>query len=314
VAEGVVVGVRPWLPGSLGRWDWLAAPVRAERLAALRVGVGLVLLLDILATYLPFLHDYYGPGSLADPDVFASRFEWPHWHWSVLRWLPDTWGPPVALAAWALAALALAVGWHPRAAAAVAWALSLSFFNSNYYLHNSGDRLRHTLLFILMLAPSGAVWAVSGQRSPRKASGRGETEPVYVYPWALRLLFVQLVLIYFMNGVYKLFGPEWRDGTVMHYVLNDVGWARWSLPLPLWLTRAAGWFVLAWELSFPLMVLRPVTRWLALGVGAAFHVFSGLNLELGLFPLYALCFYLPLLPWERLSSRGACSRPECATQ
>ena len=78
---------------------------------------GLVLLLDILCTYLPFLRDYYGPGSLADPDVFASRFEWPYWHWSVLRWLPDTWGPPAMLAVWALAALVLVVGWHPRAAA-----------------------------------------------------------------------------------------------------------------------------------------------------------------------------------------------------
>jgi hypothetical protein len=307
VPEGVVVGVRPWLPGPLGRWDWLTAPVRAERLAALRVGVGLVLLLDILATYLPFLRDYYGPGSLADPDVFASRFAWPHGHWSVLRALPDTWGPPAALAVWALAALALTVGWHPRAAAAVAWALSLSFFNSNYYLHNSGDRLRHTLLFILMLAPCGAVWAVSprpeGARARCAPSGRGETNAVFIYPWPLRLLFLQLVLTYFMNGVYKLFGPEWRDGTILHYILNDVGWARWSLPLPLWLTRGAAWFVLAWELSFPLLLLRPKSRLFALIVGAAFHVVSGLNLELGLFPLYALCFYLPLLPWEK--ARGA---------
>ena len=55
MAEGVVVGVRPWLPGSLGRWDWLTAPVRAERLAALRVGVGLVLLLSSLVVF--FLPD-----------------------------------------------------------------------------------------------------------------------------------------------------------------------------------------------------------------------------------------------------------------
>jgi hypothetical protein len=299
----VVVGVRPWLPGALGRWAWLTAPVRAERLAALRIGVGLVLLLDILATHLPYLRDYYGPGSLADPDVFASRFAAPFWHWSVLRWLPDTWGPPAALAVWAVAALALTVGFYPRSAAAVAWALSLSFYNSNYYLHNSGDRLRHTLLFFLMLCPCGAVWsmkaALASQRSPR-----GETGPVYVYPWPVRLLFVQLVLTYFFNGVYKLLGPEWRDGTVLHYVLSDAGWARWSFPLPLWLTRGAAWFVMGWELSFPLLVLRPATRVAALSVGAAFHVISGLNLELGLFPLYALCFYIPLLPWERWGGKA----------
>jgi hypothetical protein len=171
VTSGVVVGVRPWLPGALGRWAWLTAPIRAERLAALRIGVGLVLLLDIVATYLPYLRDYYGPGSLADPDVFASRFAAPFWHWSVLRGLPDTWGPPAALAVWAVAALALTVGFYPRVAAAVAWALSLSFYNSNYYLHNSGDRLRHTLLFFLMLCPCGAVWALARCSCTRGRSG-----------------------------------------------------------------------------------------------------------------------------------------------
>jgi hypothetical protein len=91
----------------------------------------------------------------------------------------------------------------------------------------------------------------------------------------------------------------------MHYIVNDVGWSRWSLPLPLWLTRGTAWFVLAWELAFPLLMLRPVSRLAALGIGAAFHVFTGLHLELGLFPLYALCFYLPLIPWEGRHGREA---------
>ena len=37
VTDGQVIGVRPWLPGSLGRWRWFNDPVPAERLAALRI-------------------------------------------------------------------------------------------------------------------------------------------------------------------------------------------------------------------------------------------------------------------------------------
>jgi hypothetical protein len=32
----------------------------------------------------------------------------------------------------------------------------------------------------------------------------------------------------------------------------------------------------------------------------AFHLGIGLFIELWVFPLYMLCLYLPLLPWERL--------------
>jgi uncharacterized membrane protein YphA (DoxX/SURF4 family) len=368
-----VVGVRPWLPGSLGKWAWFNDPVRAERLAALRIGVALCLLLDILGTYIPHLSDYYGSGSLASPDVFADRFQSPHWHWSILRWLPETWGPPVLAWIWVGAGVALLVGWRPQLAAAIAWALSLSFYNTNYYLHNSGDRLRHTLLFFLMIAPCGAVWAISRIRktpsppSPLPQSrergeadllpspgfvgegtgvrvgfaaeglgvgfagegpgvskipadslpnasrpdsllpsppvsggeGPGARGDVFIYPWVLRLLFIQMTLIYFFNGVYKLMGAEWRDGTVMHYVLHDVGWSRISLPLPLWLERGSAWLVMGWELGFPLLILIPRLRVPTLVLGAVFHIVSGIQLELGIFPLYALCFYLPLVPWEK---------------
>ena len=291
-----VVGTRPCLPGFLNRSEWLTAPVRAERLAALRIGFAAVLLFDIFVTYLPFLSDYYGRGSLSWPDVFASRFESPYWHWSLLRWLPDTWGPPVALAAWALAAVALLVGWQPRVAAAVAWALSWSFLNSGYYFHNAGDRLRHTIPLLLMLCPCAAVWSVSKKSAP---FGRGGTGPVYVYAWPLRLLFLLMVLMYFFNGLYKLSAPGWRDGSALHYVLTDVGWSRWPVQLPPGAVAVLAWVVMAWEVGFPLWMLVPPTRSAALWLGVLFHVGTGLHLELGMFWLYALCLYLPLLPWEK---------------
>jgi hypothetical protein len=43
----------------------------------------------------------------------------------------------------------------------------------------------------------------------------------------------------------------------------------------------------------------PGTRTAALWLGVLFHVGTGLQLELGMFWLYALCLYLPLVPWER---------------
>jgi hypothetical protein len=154
---------------------------------------------------------------------------------------------------------------------------------------------------------------------------------VYVYPWALRLLVVQMAFIYFCNGVYKLFGEEWRSGNSLYYVLNDLTLARWSFvqfPVPVELTRLLSWGVLAWEVTFPFWMLLP---WLAAGAfravglwtratvkvvrvlrlvrvavllfGVAFHVGIFVSMEIGNFGPYMICLYLPLVPWERWSAR-----------
>jgi hypothetical protein len=299
-----VIGTRPRLPGPLGLTEWLTTPVRAERLAALRICFAAVLLFDIFVTYLPFLSDYYGPGSLTWPDVFASRFESPYWQWSVLQWLPDTWGPSAALAMWAAAGIALLFGWHAQAAAAVAWALSWSFLNRGYYLHNAGDRMRHMIPLLLMLSPCAAVWSVSARRSaPLEDSGRGVTAAVYVYAWPLRLLFLLMALMYFFNGLYKVVAPGWRDASALHYVLTDVGWSRWPVQLPPATLPVLAWIVMGWEIGFPLWMLIPGTRSAALWLGVLFHVGTGLHLELGMFWLYALCLYLPFVPWEKWADR-----------
>ncbi|MBX7105395.1 MAG: HTTM domain-containing protein [Gemmataceae bacterium] len=298
MSDRPVVGTRPVLPKFLREWTWFSAPAPAERLAALRIAIGLVLLLDILATYVPFRYDYFGPGSLSEPDVFSSYFQSPRWSWSLIRWLPQVFTPDVICSVWAVAALFLLAGLFPRVAAVVAWAIAVSVNNSAGYFHNTGDFIRQQALLFLALTPCGAMWALT--RPP----GSPRTGPVAVYPWAIRLMFIELVVMYFFNGVYKVaFSARWRDGSTLHHVWHAPGWARWSPPVDVPFALSAGitFFVLAWELLFPLLVLIKPTRVPALVIGAAFHFATFWNLEIGPFGLYALCFYVPLLPWERLT-------------
>jgi len=151
-----------------------------------------------------------------------------------------------------------------------------------------------------------------------------------IYPWALRLLFVQMMFIYFCNGLYKATGTDWHKGNSLYYVLGDITLTRWSFAqfhLPYWLTRALTYSVLVWEVGFPFLVvvpwvlanlldrmgqrrpavvvagLRPIVV-LTLCFGVAFHLGIGLTMELGGFVPYMLCLYLPLLPWDRWSRRS----------
>jgi uncharacterized membrane protein YphA (DoxX/SURF4 family) len=440
-----VVGVVPWLPWPLSAWRWWTEPVRAERLAALRIGLAGCLLLDILVTYLPNVHTFFGDDALGSRAVFGWLTHSPRLSWSLLRgfgdplisflaltgWIIATlwivtdlvarllrgsgirerdplrysapiwcltgtamvagiwsrllqqgadaqyaWIAPVvcvnvALAllalevlrrivrtpsretgslvllaatclwsfvlvaigvllslpnldrgsaalrvlspwqddatllggtmiAWAIVTGMLLLGLWTRPAAIATWALSMSFANLNDSIDNAGDTIRGIILFYLVLCPCGAVWSVD--RLWRRWRG-DEARILYVPPWPIRLLLIQLAVIYFCNGIYKLVGGSWREGYSLYYVLSDFTLTRISMaqiPLPLWLLRLMTWSVLVWEVTFPLMVmLHRWTRFVALAFGVAFHLGIFFTMELGFFVPYALCMYLPLLPWER---------------
>jgi hypothetical protein len=210
-----------------------------------------------------------------------------------------------AMIAWIVATVCLMLGCCTRAAAVATWVLSLSFANLNDSIDNAGDTIRGIILFYLMLCPCGAVWSID--RLWRRWRGN-DASIVYVAPWAIRMLFVQMTLIYFCNGVYKLFGESWREGYSLYYVLGDFTLSRFSMadcPLPLWMLRGMTWSVLAWEITFPLLVvLNRWTRVVALVFGVLFHLGIGVTMELGFFVPYALCLYLPLVPWELVLHHG----------
>src|SRR5436189_4633480 len=104
MANGPVVGVQPWLPWPLAGRRWWTEPVRAERLAALRIGIAAVLLLDIFLNYLPHAADFYSDQGLGAEGVFPDRRS------LLLSWALVLGDDPVTLqwyvVAWAVSAAA----------------------------------------------------------------------------------------------------------------------------------------------------------------------------------------------------------------
>jgi len=73
------------------------------------------------------------------------------------------------------------------------------------------------------------------------------------------------------------------------------------LPLPLLVTQIMTWFVLGWELSFPLLMTWKWTRRVGLVFGVLFHLGIFVLMEISVFPLYAICMYLPMIPFAGTS-------------
>ncbi|MDY3563799.1 HTTM domain-containing protein [Gemmata sp. JC673] len=302
------VGVRPWFPWPLSRWNWWNEQIPAERVAALRVATALVLLIDIGLGYAPHFTKFFSPDAVGD-HLYESRFRADHAYWSALRWLPEAWGAQALFAVWVASAVALLVGWRPLLSGLAAWACAVSVWNFNPGLHNSGDRLRHTLFLMTAVSCSGAVWGVSSLRS------RTDPRPIVVPGWPVKVLFVQLACLYFFSGYYKVLSPVWRSGYVMYWTSHDLGWSMCpgtANQVPVWAHRLSALVTLGWELGFPALAVWRLTRVPTLALGVLFHLGTLLTLEVGAFALYSIACYTAFVPWERLRDRRRIVAPSDA--
>src|SRR2546421_251914 len=163
--ESRLLGLKPYYPWPLSRWIWLTQPVRAERLAALRIGIALIMLVDVFFTYYRHANDYFGPDSLGEPSYFKYRYrdDRPEGgqRWSLLR---DDNPSDIASARarvkllmglWVVSSFFLLIGLGSRLSAAFCWAMSVSAAVSNHHVDNAGDTVRTLTLLYLMLTPSG---------------------------------------------------------------------------------------------------------------------------------------------------------------
>ena len=121
--------------------------------------------------------------------------------------------------------------------------------------------------------------------------------------WPIDLFYVVLASFYFSAGLSKLLwsGLSWADGSTLQYHLlakgTSPGLRLAEFP---WLCTLGSTTVLLWELSFPLGMIRRLRPFFLLA-GAAFHLSTGLFLDVWFWPVVAL--YLLFVPWHRHGER-----------
>lgn len=283
--------IEPRFPWPFSRWNWLTDPVPCERLIAVRIATAVALLIDLLIGCLPSFRWLFTSEGLGGRGAYPLRFRDGTLYWSLLNWLPDSWGPPTLFAVWILAAVSLLVGYRVFLSALGCWVCAVSFWNSQPWVCNGGDQLRNALL--VSAACIGLV--------PGPSNGTTHSQTV-CSPWPLRVMFVQMACLYFFSALYKLRWTSWRDGSMMAAVNYNETWSMCpalTTFIPVWLDTFSTWLTLAWELSFPVLVCWRPTRFWVLALGVVFHVASLVLLEVGSFATYSLVYYVPFVPWER---------------
>ena len=158
---------------------------------------------------------------------------------------------------------------------------------------SSAHQVVLVVLFCLAWTQSGRVWSLDARRR-----GGGEAAAGTVPIWPLRLIRVQVSLIYLSSALWKLLYPAWRDGTAVYWALNLNAFHRfpWQLPVAAEpLVVLLTWGTLLFELFFPLLVWFRATRVPTLLLGLALHLGLFATLEIGPFSWVMMASYLAFL-------------------
>ncbi len=253
-------------------------PVSARPLAGLRVGLPLLLLFHLvwLSNDVLSLHGSRGiiPWELTD----LLRDPWvPGLPTLAKALLPVGLGEHAAitllLSVYAGSLLSLALGYHARLSAALAWGLHLSLVTSGFASTYGVDQLANTFLFYLFLFPSGRAWTFAS----RSASARRvETIPVA----CLRVMQVHLCVIYLAAGLDKAMGSQWWNGEAVWQAVSQPAFATFDLSglgSHPWIAMLAGWGTVMVEVGYAFFIWPRRTR------NAWFVATLGLHLGIGLF-------------------------------
>jgi hypothetical protein len=222
--------------------------------------------------------------------------------WGVLSVFSSDFAVQLLFAVLLLSSLALALGYHTRLAAVLVFIGVMSFERRNPYVFNTGDWLLRVMAFYLVLAPSGAALSLDRWRANRT---RFWEFPLRA-PWVIRLMQVQLSIIYFAALWDKLQGTTWNSGTAVSYAMRisdvhrfpDLGFLIHSA----FFSNVMTFGTLAVEFSVAVFVWNRRLRPWVLLAGALLHLGIEYSIRVGFFSLAMLTLYLAFLnpEWARV--------------
>ena len=272
-------------------------PVESSTFALFRIAFALVMLAWTLSSA-PSLYALYSSNGVvpSQPDFGGDAA------WSLLGMS----GGDVVLTALYLlllaAGVALLFGFHARLAALIVFVCFVSFSRRNPWVLNSGDLLLQTLAFYLVLMPSGDSLSADRRLKGGQSFWQFPTRAI----WPLRLVQVQVSIIYIAAVWSKMRGATWNDGTAVSYAFRIDDIAR--LPVPdfvtdsLFISNALTYGTLAVELSLGILVWKGVLRPWVLLAGIGLHLGIDYAVRVGFFSYAVFIAYVAFLPPQTASA------------
>lgn len=285
-------------------YEWLALDYRS--LALMRMGIGLVLICDLIQRSSDLIAHYTDQGILPRSELLQL---WNNEWFISLHMASGLTSFEILLFIIAgIFACMLLVGYRTELAMIISWFLLLSLHARNPMILQGGDVILRVVMFWMLFLPLNRAYSLD-RLFNRIAPPKEKT----VLSSATIGYIVQICLIYVFTGLLKT-GDAWHtDGTAVYYALNIdqlvIPLGAWLRTLPELMTILTH-VTLYLELYGVLLFFSPIKtgffRLSGIVLFALLQIGFNSSMRLGLFGMIAIVVTLGLLPkefWDNWFSR-----------
>lgn len=271
----------------------LFRPVSAFPLAIVRIGVGFALLVWT-ASMVFDVGDLLDDDAVVGPEFATAAFG--------IELTGDV-AIRLALIGLTLAGLAVLSGFRPALFAVIAFVLLTLLQRRNPMILNSGDLILRNLTLLLALTPCGAALSVDRLRRHGRTALRSAPR---VAPWGLRLIQLQVVVVY-LFAVWGKSGASWTSGTAVSTAFRLEDLQRFAAPSLLvesvLVVAALTWGTLVVELALATLLWVRRTRPILIVVGVLLHLLIDVFLLVGVFGITMIAGLLAFLDGDAVQRR-----------
>ncbi len=273
--------------------EFFFTPQSATPVALYRIIYGLLIIADLAMLHEDWL-TWFGVDGFVRLDTLLKMG--PRRNLGLFWFIPadDAW---VQAFFWVflLFAVFLTVGFLSRFSSVAVFVCLSSMLRRNGYILHSGDTLLRATGFFLMFAPTGA--ALSIDRLLRIWRGREGLEKPLSWPWAQRMIQIQMSLMYFSTFAWKTIGSDWRDGTALYYTTRLAQFQRFPMPTldNGIILKLATWSALFIEFSAGVLVWVRRLRYWVLLAGLCLHLSIEYSMNIALFQWVAMAGYVTFI-------------------
>lgn len=301
---------------NLGKIDY-------RSLAIFRIGIGLLILIDLIFR-LPDLWAFYTDQGILPRFALLQFFSDAN-RFSVYNISGQFWFVLLLFIISAISALFLIFGYKTKLASFISWFLLLSLHNRNELVLQAGDNLFHIIMFWSLFLPLGKVWSLDSLLGKTKFENIQEPNVQnsvkqsgqncgYISNIASLAVLIQVAITLLFAALLKT-GNEWiwpnftASGIALRVNYLGTPFGRWLLNFPELLKVSTA--LLAYiELYSPLLLFFPFKndkfRIIVLPIILVMLFSFGLGLEIFLFPyIFIVCFtlFIPSIFWTWLANK-----------
>jgi Vitamin K-dependent gamma-carboxylase len=270
------------------------AEIPTSTFALFRIAFGILTFTWALSLAPSVFAFYSRDGVLPVRPDYNSNFDW-----SVFDVFPSDLAVAIVYFLLYIAALMLIVGFRTRLAAFVVFVCLISFGRRNPWVLNSGDLLVFVLSFYAMLMPSGEGFSVDRWLRDRSHFWEFGTRAI----WPLRLVQIQVSVLYVAAVWAKVRGTTWNDGTAVSYAFRMEDLERFPVPGfvtdTVLIANVLTYGTLAVELALGILVWNRVLRPWVLLLGVGLHLGIDYTTRVGFFSWAVLVAYVAFIPPDR---------------